>query len=145
MIIAHAPLASAMRSMVAHVVPDAQDAVMAFDVEADLDVEVTRRRLQQLVISLPEDDLLVLTDVYGATPCNLAAALCRQPRVKVLAGLNLSMLWRAVAHRSAPIAELERIAMEGARQGIIRLGSTSPQNQKLPLTPDDQGHNNQSQ
>lgn len=144
LIVAHAPLASTMRQLVAHVMPDAQDAVVAIDVDPDLPADGVVRRLREEVERRAGADVLVLGDVYGATPCNLAASLCSD-RVRVLAGLNLSMLWRAVAHRNDPIADLERIALDGARQGIMKLGATSPQNQARRAIADGQDHHHHSQ
>jgi len=60
----------------------------------------------------------VLTDLFGATPSNIAARLASLPRVRVLAGANLPMLVRAVCYRSIPLDTLVDKALAGGIKGI---------------------------
>jgi len=59
-----------------------------------------------------------LTDLFGATPSNIAARLASLPRVRVLAGANLPMLVRAVCYRSIPLDTLVDKALAGGIKGI---------------------------
>jgi mannose PTS system EIIA component len=68
------------------------------------------------------DGVLVLTDIYGATPSNIAARLLRPGRVEGLSGVNLPMLIRALAYREEPLARLVDKAFEGATEGVLRMG-----------------------
>lgn len=64
---------------------------------------------------------LVLTDIYGATPSNIAARLLRPGRVEGIAGVNLPMLIRALTYREEPLAQLVEKALAGGSEGITRM------------------------
>src|SRR5512141_2698961 len=79
---------------------------------------------QDLIRFLDQGEgVLVLTDVYGATPSNIAARLLRPGRVEGLAGVNLPMLIRALNYRDQPLLELRDKALAGAVEGVVRMGT----------------------
>jgi len=65
--------------------------------------------------------VLVLTDIYGATPSNIASRLLEPGRVEGLAGVNLPMLIRALTYREEPLAQLLEKALTGATEGVLRM------------------------
>ena len=65
--------------------------------------------------------VLVLTDIYGATPSNVAAKLLRPGRVEGVAGVNLPMLIRALTYRDEPLEALIGKALSGANDGVRRM------------------------
>ncbi len=67
------------------------------------------------------DGVLILTDVFGASPANLAQKLLVPGRVEGLAGVNLPMLLRALNHREKPLATLLVRARDGGRDGILNI------------------------
>ena len=67
--------------------------------------------------------VLVLTDIYGATPANIACRLLKPGHVEGLAGVNLPMLIRALTYRDEPLAAVRDKALEGAAEGVMRMGS----------------------
>ena len=73
LIIAHAPLAHALRECALHVFPDCGDSVAALDIQPRQPPEESLAQACILLAQLGEDSTLVLTDVFGATPCNVAA------------------------------------------------------------------------
>ena len=73
-----------------------------------------------------ENGALVLTDMFGATPSNIAARLATVPEVRVLAGVNLPMLVRAVCYRATPLDTLVEKALAGASKGVQTIGPTTP-------------------
>jgi PTS system ascorbate-specific IIA component len=128
LIIAHAPLASALRAVVAHVFPN-DTGIEAIDVSADASPEQVERAAREVMVSIADPDVLVLTDVFGATPCNAAMRLADSVHVRVVVGVNVPMLWRAVAHRRNPLPAVAERAMSGAVQGIMQLAPSRPQTQ----------------
>lgn len=79
--------------------------------------------LAQEMASLVDDGdgVLILTDVFGASPANLAQKLLVPGRVEGLAGVNLPMLLRALNHREKPLATLLIRARDGGRDGILNM------------------------
>ena len=64
--------------------------------------------------------VLLLTDVYGATPSNLAAAAAKLgTRVHRVSGLSLPMLLRVMNYADLELDELPAVATAGARNGVI--------------------------
>jgi len=64
------------------------------------------------------DGVLILTDIYGSTPSNIACAL-KHDRVDVVAGLNLPMLVRILNYPNLPLDQLADKAVSGGREGVI--------------------------
>ncbi|OBS31740.1 PTS fructose transporter subunit IIA [Tepidimonas fonticaldi] len=129
LVIAHAPLASALRQCVLHVFPDAHQAVDALDVPPHQAPEETLAQARQMMALHGADDTLVLTDIFGATPCNIATQLLDGVHTRLVTGVNLPMLLRAVTYRHEPIDTLVSRATLGGTQGVMPLAPTAPQNQ----------------
>jgi PTS system mannose-specific IIA component len=67
------------------------------------------------------DGVLVLTDLYGSTPCNIAKACISGKNAIAVAGLNLSMLIRVMNYPDLGLSELSEKATSGGKDGIIIL------------------------
>ena len=66
--------------------------------------------------------VLVMTDICGATPSNIATRLIKPGKVAVVSGVSLPMLIRALTYREqATLEELVEKAMSGAAEGVMRL------------------------
>lgn len=128
-IIAHAPLASAMRQCVAHVFTDEEQGVVALDVQPNMPPEETLAQARILLGQMGREPVLVLTDIFGATPCNVAQKLVDGVNSRLIAGMNLPMLLRAVSYRHEPLEALVARALAGASQGVMQVAITAPQNQ----------------
>jgi PTS system ascorbate-specific IIA component len=142
-IIAHAPLASALRQCVLHVFPDAGSALVALDVQADAAPEQTLEQARGLMRQLGTAQTLILTDLFGATPCNVASKLVDGCDSRLLTGVNLPMLLRAMSYLHEPLETLSGRAMMGASQGIVSVAGTAPQNQSRRTIHDQDQHDHQ--
>lgn len=65
------------------------------------------------------DGVIIFTDLYGATPGNIACKLLEIPSIRVLTGVNMPMLLKAQSYADLPIDELVEKVIEGGREGII--------------------------
>lgn len=65
--------------------------------------------------------VLILADVFGATPSNIGRQLCQTERVLGVAGLNLPMLLRVVCSPGKSLPELAKLAVDGGRECIIQM------------------------
>jgi PTS system mannose-specific IIA component len=143
LIIAHAPLASALRECVLHVFPETANGVLALDVLPHESPDTTRVDAQALLQQLGAPNTLVLTDVFGATPCNVAQKVVDGVHSKLVAGVNLPMLLRTVNYRHEPLDILVARALSGGAQCIMQVAVTAPQNQTRK--PHDQNINDHQQ
>jgi len=130
-IIAHAPLASALRDTAMHAFPEAAATLAIYDVPPGASAEAYESEAAARLASLGTAQTLILTDVFGATPCNIAKRLAEQPGVRVVAGVNVPMLWRALNYRQKSLDDLVALALAGATQGVMQVAVSRPQNQAL--------------
>jgi PTS system mannose-specific IIA component len=121
LIIAHEPLASALRKCVAHVFPDRVQRVLAQDVRADATPQESVAAARKVLAQFGGDPVLVLTDMLGATPCNVARQLVGGMQAKIIAGVNVPMLLRAVTYQHEPLDELAARALGGGAQGVVQV------------------------
>lgn len=122
-LVTHGHLAREFLAALEHVV-GAQEKVEAISIGADDDMEVRRNDIVAAIgrVGSPEG-VVVLTDMFGGTPSNLAISIMGTPAenvpVEVIAGVNLPMLIRlAQARISTPLADLVVDAQEAGRKYI---------------------------
>jgi mannose PTS system EIIA component len=134
-IIAHVPLASALRACALHVFPEAHTHIVAFDVQPNMPADETQASaaivLEQTAKATGNSSTLLLTDIFGATPCNVAMKLMDGVSCKLIAGVNLPMLMRAMTYRHETLDSLVSRASAGGIQGVMPVAVTAPQNQTL--------------
>jgi PTS system ascorbate-specific IIA component len=113
----------------AHVYPEAESGVLALDVPPSEPTDTTEAQAREMLSRLDTPNVLVLTDVFGATPCNVAKKLVDGLHCKLVAGVNLPMLLRTVNYRHEPLDQLVARALAGGAQCIMQVVATVPQNQ----------------
>ena len=93
----------------------------ALTVTDDADRDGLRVAAMDLAAELDQGDgVLVLTDLYGSSPANIAAALQEHPRVLAVAGVNLPMLVRVLNYPDMPLDALADKALSAGREGVMR-------------------------
>jgi mannose PTS system EIIA component len=123
LLIAHAPLASALKSAALHAFPDADACIAVIDVLPSQQPEQTlataRSMLARAQLSGDISGTLVMSDVLGATPCNVAKQLVDGVNIRCIAGASLPMLLRAITYAHESLAVMADKALVGANQGAI--------------------------
>lgn len=132
LIVAHAPLASALRDCALHVFPECAEGVQALDIAPNASPEESLVLAKAAMAQLNTTKVLLLSDVFGATPSNVAQKLNDGIDTRLLAGVNLPMLLRSVCYRHETLDALAARAQTGGSQGIMPVGFTAPQNQTGP-------------
>lgn len=146
LIIGHAPLAHALRQCALHVFPDCGPTVAAVDVQPNLSPEetlATARIAMAQLVRPPVKGVLVLTDIFGATPSNVAQKLVDGVTSRLITGVNLPMLLRAVSYRHESLDALVSRAVIGGTQGVMQVAVTAPQNQPRRTHDPDHYHDQQ--
>ena len=127
LIVAHAPLASALRDCLKHIYCGLPARIGAIDVLPDSDPREVEQLAKDEVERLREaNGTLVFADLYGATPANIASRLASMSDVRVLAGVNLPMLLRAVCYRHTPLDLLVDKTLAGGANGIQTIEAAAP-------------------
>jgi len=122
LIIAHTPLASALRSAALHVFPDAGAWIDAIDVLPIQSMSDTLLAANRTIAKQSKAGMLgtlVLSDVLGATPCNVAQRLVDGSQVRCIAGASLPMLLRAITYAHGPLQAMAECALAGASLGAV--------------------------
>ena len=145
MIIAHAPLASALKAVAEHAFPECSNLLEALDVPPDMPVEEVEARALAMLARIRSPEALIFTDVFGATPCNVAQRLGDGTQVRVIAGVNVPMLWRSLSYAKESLEAVVMRAMAGATQGIMQVATSKPQNQTIKSGGNDQDKHHHQQ
>jgi PTS system mannose-specific IIA component len=118
-LVTHGRLAVEFRAALEHVVGP-QDQIEAITIGPEDDVDRRRRDIIEAVKRVDTGDgVVILTDMFGGTPSNLSISVMNQPRVEVLAGINLPMLVKLAKVRGeSPLAEAVVQAQDAGRKYI---------------------------
>ena len=117
-LVAHGNLAHEFIAALEHVVGP-QPRVVAVCIGSDDDMETRRAEILESARACNTGDgVVVLTDMFGGTPSNLAISIMERARAEVMAGVNLPVLVKLALVRNRPIAEAVRIAQEAGRKYI---------------------------
>lgn len=146
LIIAHAPLASSLKAVASHTFPECSPALQALDVPPDMPVETIEAQARELLAHMDFPDALIFTDVFGATPCNVAQRVAGSVdgmQVKVIAGVNVPMLWRSLCYANEPLEMLAARAVAGATQGVMQVATVPIPMSSKPGTDDQAKHHHQ--
>lgn len=122
LIIAHDTLPDSLVKAVTHVLGATPPQLDTLSVKATDDPFELLPGARALVDKLDTGDgVLVFSDIYGATPSNLAAKLQVKGRVELVAGVNLPMLVRAFTYRAKGMETMITKAVSGGRDGVLRI------------------------
>jgi mannose PTS system EIIA component len=122
LIIAHDTLPESLAKAVSHVLGARPPQFQTLSVTIDDDPLNLLPTAREVVRALDTGEgVLIFSDIYGATPCNLATKLLLPGRVEVIAGVNLPMLVRAFTYRVKGMDTLIKKAISGGCDGVLRI------------------------
>ena len=122
LLVTHNGLGDSFVDCVKHVLGEVPPNLKVLSVLAGDDPQLKLVEGQALIKQLDTGGgVLILADVFGATPSNIGRQLCHAERVIGVAGLNLPMLLRVVCSPDKPLPELAETAIEGGRECIVRM------------------------
>jgi len=125
-IVVHTPLGGALLDCASHVLGKV-DGISVHDIlPDDMPDDVAPRVLADILRADRGDGVLVLTDLVGATPANIAKRAVADAQSQgvsccVVAGLNTPMLLRAVTNRNLSLSDIREKALAGGMQGCLRV------------------------
>ena len=122
LIVAHGTLGDSLAGAVTHVLGSRPPQFDTLQVAATDDPLQLLPKARALVQALDTGDgVLIFSDIYGATPCNLAAKLLVPGRVEAIAGVNLPMLVRAFTYRDKGMETMIKKAISGGCDGVLHI------------------------
>ena len=124
LVVTHGSIGEALLTSAAQILgnPPAQVATLSVWRQDDPDDLVLRAR--ELLESLDAGDgVLVLTDIFGATPGNVVSRLLEDGRVEGVSGASLPMLLRVLTSRNGSLAGAVKRALSGGAEGVVYMNS----------------------
>lgn len=128
LIVAHGSLADSLVECAVHVLGQRPQALTTLDFTGHADPDERQKALQKRLAELlafndkAGDGILVLTDIYGATPSNTLCRMLEPAHVEGVSGVNLPMLLKALNYRdSMTLQQLVDSIVEGGRSGISHI------------------------
>ena len=126
LIIAHGGLGESLIHCVTHVLGKQPPQLAHFAVGTNDDPSDLLPQAQQVVSTLNTGSgVLILSDIYGASPCNLVTKLLAPGKIEGVAGVNLPMLVRVLNYRDKPIKVCLEKAVTGGRDGVVHFTKTT--------------------
>ena len=117
-VVTHGNIAKEMINAMEHIVGIQQQMAYVSMNSCD-DMEQKRQEIAQKVKEVNSGDgVVIITDMFGGTPSNLAISVMKKGEVEVIAGLNLPMLVKLVRERQKPLPEALSEASEAGRKYI---------------------------
>ncbi|MEQ1673696.1 MAG: PTS fructose transporter subunit IIA [Candidatus Nitrotoga sp.] len=127
LLITHNGLGDSLIDCVKHVMGDVPPNLKSIAVLADDNVQKKFFSGRALIAQLNTGEgVLLLTDLFGATPCNIAQQLCQTGQVTCVTGVNLPMLLRVLGYCQQTLAEVTQKALTGGRENIISIDTPLP-------------------
>ncbi|MBO4300201.1 MAG: PTS sugar transporter subunit IIA [Desulfovibrio sp.] len=122
-VVSHADYGSAILRTAEFILGQQSDCC-SISVDVAHEVSTTVRRLTDAAQRLDKGaGVIILTDMFGGTPTNLALSLLATHKVEVVTGVNLPMLLKVFTSRTHPLDELAHIAGDAGAKGIVVAGS----------------------
>ena len=127
-IVSHGALGEALIHAASHVLGKRPLSVRQVGITVHDDPEAMHAQARDLVELVDDGSgVLVLTDIYGATPGNIALRLLQPGRVEGISGVSLPMLVRALTYRDQPLSAVVAKALSGGHEGVVHM-TTDPCN-----------------
>ncbi len=124
LIIAHNQIGQELIATASSILGDLMPPIQLISIPANLEPADLGRYADQIrdtIVTLSSNKaVLILTDIYGATPNNLARYFANGLNAEVVSGVNLPMLIRVLSYRSEDLEQLVIEAIEGAKTGILQ-------------------------
>lgn len=126
LIVAHDELGKTLIRCAAHMLGAVPAGVASIAVAADVDPEVLLKNIRRRIAAVDSGaGVLILTDMLGGTPSNVATRALMRGHVEGLSGASLPMVMRALTYRNNSLATVVAKAAAGGQDGIVHIHSTA--------------------
>jgi mannose PTS system EIIA component len=122
LIIAHGTLGESLLHCASHIMGSRPRQLAQIGVTPHDDPQVILPQAIRLTRSLDSGQgVLILTDIFGGTPSNVAARLLIPGKIEGVSGVNLPMLIRALTYRSESLGTVMEKALSGGTEGVVHM------------------------
>ena len=126
LVISHGAIGETLLASAEQILGGRQAQVATLGVSRGEDPDALLGRARALAASVDSGaGVLVLTDMFGATPCNVAARLLADGRVEGVSGVSLPMLVRVLSGRNGSLPAAVQRALSGGAEGVVHMNTDS--------------------
>ena len=127
LLVSHKGIASNLLETAFSIVNDRPANISYVEVPMDAPVDSMKNDIKKQLDQLDQsDEVLILTDIYGGTPSNIASCFISSKNTRLISGLNLAMIIKAINYRNLPLTELIEKIISGGRQSIEQHNNEHP-------------------
>ena len=124
LIVTHGEIGTALLHSASQILGEAPRQVATLSVWRQDDPDDLTLRAQELITGIDDGDgVLVLTDIFGATPGNVVSRLLQDGRIEGVSGISLPMLLRVVTGRDGSLSGAVKRAMSGGADGVVHMNT----------------------
>ena len=121
LLITHSGIAESLINISSQILGHDIEGMSLLAIANDSNCEQSKKQADTAAQALDNNDgLLILTDIYGATPSNIAMHLLEQPNRRLVAGVNLPMILKAITYRHLSLDALTKKVINGGQGSIIQ-------------------------
>ncbi len=122
LVVTHGSLGEALIDCASYVLGMRPEKLLALDLSSESDTDRLLATARDRIAQLDEGEgVLVLADIFGATPCNTVCRLVVPGRVEAVAGASVPMLLKAITYRRDPLEQLAERVVQGAHEGTFHI------------------------
>lgn len=122
LVITHEDLGESLIRCATHILGAKQPQLMHINVSVQDEPELVVNKARGFVNKLNSGDgVLVLSDIYGATPSNIACKLIIPEKVACISGINLPMLLKSITYRMVPLSVVIEKTLSGGKDGVMHI------------------------
>ena len=122
LLVTHGEIGKSLISCAAHILDSNPKSVESLSINSNNDLSIYANIIAQKIQSLDSGNgVLIMTDIYGATPCNLLNKFIKNNKVEVITGVNLPMLIKAISDRRDNLNILINDSIDCAKKNIKKL------------------------
>jgi len=124
LIVSHGDIGTSLLTSASQILGSEQNQVATLSVWRADDVDDLVLRARELMESLDSGDgVLVLTDIFGATPGNVVSRLLEDGRIEGVSGASLPMLLRVLTGRNGSLSAAVKRALSGGAEGVVHMNN----------------------
>ena len=122
LLVTHGDIGKALLNCAAHILDSSPFSVDCLSINSNKNLENYSNIISKKIKDLDTGNgVLIMTDIYGATPCNLLNKFIIKNKVEVITGINLPMLVKAISDRKDNLSLLINDSIECAKKNIKKL------------------------
>ena len=122
LLVTHGEIGQSLINCAAHILDSTPKSVESLSIKSNNDLSKYTYIISQKIQSLEKGNgVLIMTDIYGATPCNLLNKFIKKNKVEVVTGVNLPMLVKAISDRKDNLNILIKDSIEYAKKNIKKI------------------------